>query len=68
MLKPNSIEIFFKEKNSIMLSFYGKSEPNFPKFLEYLQIYKKIDLSNDKLCHALKQLDPWKQLDKLILT
>lgn len=68
MLKPNGIEIFFKDKNSIMLSFYGKSESSFPKFLEYLQLYKKIDFSNDKLCYALKQFDPWKLIDKFTIT
>ena len=68
MLKANAIEIFFKDKNSIMISFYGKSESSFPKFLEYLQLYKRIDFSNDKSCYALKQTDPWKLVDKFTIT
>ena len=68
MLKLNSIEIFFRDKNSLFLSFYGRSEQHFSKFTELLQMYKKIDLGLEKIPSALKLLDPWRMADKYYLT
>jgi hypothetical protein len=38
------------------------------RFTELLQIYKKIDLSLEKIPQSLKLFDPWKMADKYYLT
>lgn len=42
MLRPTAIEIFFYTRKSVFLSFYGKSENVFNKFMEFLNRYRKI--------------------------
>lgn len=42
MLKPTAIEIFFITRKSVFLSFYGKSDAVFYKFMEFLYRFKKI--------------------------
>lgn len=68
MLKLNSIEIFFKDKKSIFISFYGKFQSNFTKFLENLQRLKKIDINIEKIPYPLKIYDPFKMNDKYSIT
>lgn len=64
----NSIEIYFKDRFSIFFAFYDKSEPNFTKFLELIQKYKKIDVSAEKIPYPLKIFDPFKQVDRFPIT
>lgn len=67
MLRPTAIEIFFYSRKSVFLSFYGKSESVFNKFLEFLNKFTKIEL-NEKIPVPLTVSEPFKLQDKFHLT
>jgi hypothetical protein len=68
MLRPNSIELYFRERYSILLSFYGNSEQNFTRFVELIQKMRKVEPFPDKVPLALRLADPSKHVDKFTAT
>lgn len=67
MLRPTAVEIFFYSRKSVFLSFYGKSETVFNKFLQFLNKFRKIEI-NEKIALPLMVSEPLKYQDKFILT
>jgi hypothetical protein len=68
MLRQTAIEIYFRDRRSVFLSFYGRAEQNFQKFVDLLQCYRKTDVNLEKIPYALKLLDPSRQADKYLVT
>ena len=67
MLRPTAVEIFFYSRKSLFLSFYGKSESVFNKFLEFLNKFRKLEI-NEKIPIPLTISEPCKMQDKFSLT
>lgn len=67
MLRPTAVEIFFYSRKSVFLSFYGKSEGVFNKFLEFLNKFRKFEI-NEKIPIPLMVSEPIKMQDKFSLT
>ena len=67
MLRPTAVEIFFYSKKSLFLSFYGKSDSVFNKFLEFLNKFRKLEI-NEKIPIPLMIPEPYKMQDKFSLT
>ena len=68
MLRPSSVEFFFKDKFSVFFSFYGEGEQHFLRFVDLMQKYRKIENYPEKIPLPLRCIDTSKGMDKYTVT